>query len=540
MRKATGKISTTIVLLGILCGIATVSLAVFGFPELLNTLRFGVVADMRDWSMLVSLGGMLLGFLFSVWALIRIVRQVVHPVRDAAMFADLLANGEFPVRLSEKGMRNSEIQTLFTALNLLRDRQQNLNSKLQLSLSHEAELRRGAESHSLLLLRIIARMLPEMRIPLGSIKGFSRVLMLDLENESVDRAEMLHLLEEIGHRVGTLSRQIERLHDISELNRDRWSRSEALEFDTAEFMREAASANLISLQEREIMLVNRFSASAPERLFLDRELLLQLLTIMTRAIGRAAAPGETLVLSCYREDGKVIFEVCDSMHAPLREPVVETFRKFENSVDPQGFAAESQSVPILGLIFARDLAEKLGGSLHVAPSEASAAVIRCELFDGCIAQGAEFRQLRGNVARVEFPKNGTHSDDAKKREQPIRVLHGSEVADSPYLLKRLLGAEHIDVYSVDCVEKLRKEASAGEFDALILSPSLKGCELSELIAELRQITGRRELPVVVVGDVLSSDLRRDLKALNRVFLLNIPVNYALLSRIIHETAGGHA
>lgn len=545
MRKITGKISTTIFLLGLLCGLCTIPIAIFGFPELLNTYRAGGVAGIKDWLVVIGLGGLLLGFLVSVLVLVRIVRQVVLPMRDAALFADRLANGEFPARLSEKGMGNSEIQTLFTALNLLRDRQQNLNSKLKLSLSREADVRRGVESYSLLQLRIIARMLPEMRIPLGSIKGFSRVLLLDLDSDNADRDEMHRLLDEIGHRVGTLSRQIERLQDIAELNRNRWGRSEAVEFDTAEFMRELASFNQISLQEREVMLVNRFSASAPERLFTDRELLHQLLMIMILAIGRTAAAGETLVLSCLCEDGKVVFEVRDSKHAPLREPLVEPYQAFEAAADPEVFAAESQSVPILGLMFARDLAGKLGGVLRVGTAETASAVLRVELSDGCIAgKNGEFRHLRSTPSRTEFLKIGGHGKEEapageKRRETPVRVLHASEVADSAYLLRRLLGAENIEVSNFRTADELRKKIQDGKgnFDCLILSSSLKDCELPALIGELRQIAGRRDLPVIVIGSFFSPDQRRDLKMLDRVFLLNIPVNYALLSRLIHEAGG---
>lgn len=540
--KITGKISTTIFLLGLLCIVCTVPIVIFGLPELLNAFRSRGVAAVNDWLVVIGLGGLLLGFLFSVLALIRIIHLVVRPVRDASAFADRLANGEYPARLSEKGMTNNEIQTLFTALNLLRDRQQNLNSKLKLSLAREAELRRGAEAHSQLQLRIIARMLPEMRVPLGSIKGFSRILMLDLDSESADRAEMRRLLDEICHRVGSLSRQIERLYDIALLDRERWTRSEAVEFDTAEFMRELAAFNQISLQEREVTLVNRFSASAPERLVLDRELLQQLLIIMILAVGRAAAPGETLVLSCLREEGKVVFEVRDSKHAPLREPLAEPYREFEASADPEGLAAESLSIPILGLVFARDLAARLGGSLRVGSSAEAGAVLRFELSDGCVGKSSEFRHGRSTSARVEFSREGSRREEGERKRNgaPVRVLHGSEVADAPYLLRRLLGPENIAVDSFRSVSELVEQAKGGQYDCLILSPTLKNCELRALIEELRRASGRRDLPAVVVCSMFPDGLRRELELLDRVFLMNVPVNFALLGRIIHETAGSRS
>jgi len=385
-------------------------------------------------------------------------------------------------------------------------------------------------------------MLPEMRIPLGSIKGFSRILMLDLDSESADHAEMRRLLDEICHRVGSLSRQIERLYDIALLDRERWTRSEAVEFDTAEFMRELAAFNQISLQEREVTLVNRFSASAPERLILDRELLQQLLIIMILAVGRAAAPGETLVLSCLREEGRVVFEVRDSKHAPLREPLAEPYRAFEASGDPEGLAAESQSIPILGLVFARDLAAKLGGSLRVGSSAEAGAVLRFDLSDGCVAKSSEFRHGRSTSARVEFARVGSRKEEAEHRrnETPVRVLHGSEVADAPYLLRRLLGPENIEVDSFRSASELVEKAKGGQYDCLILSPTLKNCELRALIEELRRVSGRRDLPAVVVCSVFPEGLRRELEMLDRVFLMNVPVNFALLGRIIHETAGSRS
>ncbi|WP_418391897.1 sensor histidine kinase [Victivallis lenta] len=536
--KIVRKISTCIFLLGFLCGVCAIPIVILGLPELTNIYRSRVDTNLGDWVAILGLGGVLLGFFITVLILIRVIRQVVLPVRIAAEFADKLANGEFPDRLSEERKANDEIQTLYTALNLLRDRQQNLNSKLKLSLSREADMRRGAESYSLLQLKIIARMLPEMRIPLGSIKGFSRILMLELESGKPDRAEIGRLLEETGHRVGALSRQIDRLVDIAELDRDRWERAEVVEFDTAEFMRELVAFNQISLQEREVMLVNHFSASAPERLVLDRELLHQLLIIMILAVGRAAAAGETLVVSCLHEENKIIFEVRDSKHAPLREPLAEQYRRFEESDGADGVAADALSVPILGLVFARDLAAKLGGVLRVSSSAQAGAVLRFELSDSCAATGGESRRVHSS-GRAPV-KRGAHAKE--EPEEPgqgrvLRVLHGTEVADAPLLLRRLLGAGNIEVCSFSTAEKLVEQAGQESFDGLILSPTLKNCELPELIGELRRVSGRRDLAAVVISSSFPDELRNELQMLDRVFLLNVPVNFALLSRILRESAG---
>ena len=536
--KITGKITGSILLLGLLCGICAIPILLLGFPELIKSLHSGNEHNVTEWLMLFGLGGLLLGFLLTVLVLVRIVRRVVLPLRDAIEFADRLAAGEFPSRLAESGNSNDEVRLLYAALNLLRDRQMNLNSKLKLRLSREAETRRDAESYSMLQLRIISRMLPEMRIPLGSIKGFCRILLLELDSATPDRREMIRLLEETGHRVGTISRQIERLLHIAKLNRDRWNHFEAVEFNTAELIRELVAFNQIPLQEREVMLVNHFSASAPERMVQDRELLHQLLIIMILSVGRAAAAGETLVLSCFREEHRVVFEVCDSKHAPLREPLAEPFRAFEESHEQEGVAAENLSITILGLVFARELAAKLGGVLKVFSNERSNAVLRFELSDNCVSRNGEVRLVRSAVRDFSHRETKAPHESVSASGKPIRVLHGTEVADAPLLLGRLLGAQNIDVHSFSSASELLDEIRRAPYDFMVLSPTLKGYELPVLISELRRAAGRHDLPVVVIASSFPDEFRRELAALGRVFPLNVPVNFALLGRLIRESVAG--
>ncbi len=537
--RITGKITGAILLLGLLCGICAIPILLLGFPELIHSHDTpGSEHEVTEWLVLFGLGGLLLGFLLTVLVLIRIVRRVVLPLRDAIEFADRLAAGEFPPRLAEYGNSNDEVRLLCTALNLLRDRQMNLNSKLKLRLSREAETRRDAESHSMLQLRIIARLLPEMRIPLGSIKGFCRILLLELGSKEPDREEMIRLLEETGHRVGTISRQIERLLDISKLDRDRWNHFEAVEFNTAELMRELVAFNQISLQEREVMLVNHFSASAPERMVQDRELLHQLLVILILAVGRAAAAGETLVLSCFREDHRVVFEVCDSKHAPLREPLTELFRAYEESHETEGIAAEPLSISILGLVFARELAAKLGGVLKVFSNERANAVLRFELSDNCVSRNGEVPLMRTPVRDYPQRETETTNPNPPGERERIRVLHGTEVSDAPLLLGRLLGAQNIEVHSFSDANRLFEEVRRTRYDVMVLSPTLRGYELPVLIGELRRAAGRRDLPVVVIASSFPEEFRRELAALGRVFPLNVPVNFALLGRLIRESVGG--
>ena len=259
---------------------------------------------------------------------------------------------------------------------------------------------------------------------------------------------------------------------------------------------------------------------------------------MILSVGRAAAAGETLVLSCFREDHRVMFEVCDSRHAPLREPLAELFRAYEESHDPEASAAENLSISILGLVFARELAAKLGGVLRVFSTERANAVLRFELSDSCVSRSGESLLTR-STGRDFSPRE----PESPRRLPPpegkrIQVLHGTEVADAPLLLGRLLGAQNIDVHSFTTAAELLEEIRKAPYDFLVVSPTLKGYELPILIGELRKAAGRRDLPVVVIASSFSDEFRRELASLGRVFPLNVPVNFALLGRLIRESVAG--
>ena len=74
---------------------------------------------------------------------------------------------------------------------------------------------------------------------------------------------------------------------------------------------------------------------------------------------------------------------------PRQLCLAELFRAYEESHDPEASAAENLSISILGLVFARELAAKLGGVLRVFSTERANAVLRFELSDSCVSRSGE-------------------------------------------------------------------------------------------------------------------------------------------------------
>ena len=65
----------------------------------------------------------------------------------------------------------------------------------------------------------------------------------------------------------------------------------------------------------------------------------------------------------------------------------------------------------------------------------------------------------------------------------------------------------------------------------------KSCAPAELVERLRQAAGRRELPAVVVDNQISEMLFRQVRSLDRVWAMAMPLNYALLARLLRQAAG---
>lgn len=478
--------------------------------------------------------------LAAVGVLAVVLIRLMRPVREAAEFADRLAAGEMPSVLPVGGNGSDEIGRLITSLNFLRDRQQNLQGKLKLSLSREAEVRREIERHDSLQLRLLTGMLPEMRQPLSLIKGFSLVLeqLLETSRPAADNAELLGLLSKINGRVGSLSRQVERLIGICALGRERPSMLHLEEVDTADFLRELSERSVLSLQAREMTLVNRFSASAPAMVRIDRELLFQLMTMLIRAVGRASGPGETVMLSCFSERHMVVFDVRDTRRVACREELAREFEEFRKE-ETETALPDPGSLSVLALCFVRDIAAKAGMRLTVRSTPDSWSVLRLEV-DGkdCRAGqvgagGDRWRSNSGDAWMLSGPDGAEETREAV----PLRILLGDDNADEAMIIARLLAADAITVDAVDTADAMVAAVEKVSYDGFVMVAPFKSCAPAELVERLRQAAGRRELPVVVVDNQISETLFRQVRSLDRVWAMVMPLNYALLSRLLRRAAG---
>ncbi len=472
-------------------------------------------------------------FLYLVLLLRQYRRVLARPLNEAAEFADRLVEGEPVEALTFGRNSNEEIRALGASLNLLRDRQLTLQHKLEWALAREGEVRREIERYDSLQLRILNRMLPDLHPMYGIIKGLTLLIQGALDRKETPEPEDF---QEILRQVGRLSRYTDRMVDISQFNRERWNNQVIEDFEAAAFNREVIERNLPLLEAREISLVNHFSASAPHSIRMDRRLLMQLVTLLVRVVGRCVARGESIVFTCFKERHVVIWEFKDLRRLPPQEAVVESFHHYIANLDPAQPYPEGGSLGVLALCFARDLAALLGGSLQVLSTPQSHMVLRFEIDEiDCVAIGRSIERSLRSTRQMGAPLLDERRMAAERGSEAIRVLLYDENLAEIRVIPRVLALENIDADTVESVEALRN-LSEFNYDAALMIRSNREEELADLIEELRRAAGRRDLPVIVATNRVSEELYRRLRELDRVWQMTQPLNFTLLAKQLHRAA----
>ncbi|MDD3885336.1 MAG: hypothetical protein PHI35_00510 [Victivallaceae bacterium] len=516
----------------IACG--AVSLTILVGSEEMGRLASAVLHDherpsLEDALPLISTAALLVVCIIALTFMGYLKRRTVLPMERAAAFAGRLAGGEDPAPLP--ATRDGETAELYASLNLVRDRELSLNNKLKLSLTREAEIRREIEHYDGLQLRIIERLLPEMRIALNAVKGYGLIALNALE----DNHDPESLMPVVGRQLrcaAALARQIERVIDLCSLGRERWSAPEMETFDTAMFMRELIEMNSISMKARELTLINRFSSSAPVALVFDRRLLFQLLTLLIRSVGRASGAGETVTFGCFSEKGEVVFDIRDTATVPAREALAGMYECAPHDLDTVAMI-DAISVNVMGLVFIRQIVEKMGCKLKVFAAEGAHAVVQVRIdITSCAAE--EESRL---IVPTPLAPRWTAESVAPPSKSRLKALLGDRIEEDREILPLLLGREGIDVTVAVDEDDLMRKLAAGEYDVLLVSLGVENRAPDDALANLRARSKRRELPVVVMLRVFGEAAFQRLQELSGVACVTYPLNYELLARLLRQMGG---
>ena len=261
----------------------------------------------------LALAGIFLAWLMVVGliAAARVYRHMIRPVLQISAYLKSLARGEMPPPLKLRSAGRISFPELVAAVNLLRDRMVDTSAKLRTMQEQELEEMRGEEG-AYLLNRLITAMSREFYQPLSVANGCLYQLKQDPAPEI--RREVLHCLqlqtEDISERAGRISR-------LGSLAARSAERSEQQTFDTAALIQEIEQNSRKFLRREQLKMTLRYPNEFPARLQGDREELRQLLTLLVRAIGKAALPGSNVEWTLLQADHGLEFRFSCSAYREI-------------------------------------------------------------------------------------------------------------------------------------------------------------------------------------------------------------------------------
>jgi len=471
--------------------------------------------------------------LLAVWFLFRRLRK--H-LLEAGGFTARMSSGEFPEPLILGTLHGDEVRSLYSSLNCLRDRLCNLSGKLKTGLQREVNLRHEIERYDTLQLHLLSRCLPDCRRTLGLVKSYAMAAQLREEGKPDPDVAFLADMKALRLRLNVFSMEIEQLFDLSRLERDRWQHPEETDFPAGEFMRDLVDRCTIPLRSRGVNLETGYFGGAQGLLHGDRELLFRLLNVLIRALGRSAGNGGTITFTRGMEGDRVFFELRDTRNVPCRQELAEEFLKITRD-NPERFAyPEDAGVSALALGIVRDVASGLGCELQVSSDENSWSCLRFLLPANGI--GRSLSAVPADSLRTSAPiqdgdgnADGSHANG----EETVRVLLLDEDQEEAEVYSRVLRAYGIQCTLAASLQELTEKFYSATCDAVILMEPDQ--DPDEFPAKLRRISGKRNLPVVVIASQFSEeDFRRFLNH-GRVWCLNMPLKFQLLCDILHKAVG---
>ena len=454
----------------------------------------------------------------------RIYRRLIQPLEELEEFADRLARGEFPAPLKNDGTRRNAFPNLVRSLNLLRDRLQSADTRLRSSRQQEDHFRTG-DGNGELRSQILTRMLPDMRIPLNALAGYEYLL-----KTRPDAPEREEWIAAIGHNLHTTERLLERLLDIGALgaqgNRDRIESP----FDLTALIRQLTEYNTRYLLEKDVTLVKRFSSDAPEELVTDRALLFQLLTILIRAVGHTAAPGNSVEISCEHDLHNTLFKIREIGPVVRKNPLAEWFHAYRRN-HQHGTPPERV---ILGLLFVETQAATINGRLEV--HEKDTAELCLVLEEAAVPQHVSAGAGAIRFANTTAGLHHTQHPSTGNLQEPRRLLLLDANRDFAAILCALL--PKTDIRTLPPPDRLTEYPSPAEYDAVLIALGASGfhARTPELEKFLSDAVAAQTAVFILVNDQLEQ-YRRHLSLFPGMRVLQRPVNYPQLLQSLREIAG---
>lgn len=475
--------------------------------------------------------GMALAGLLLLLPVMRITaRSIADPIARATAFANALARGEFPAEpLKMSGAE--ELVVLGKSLNFMRDRLSSTISKLKRSHERESAARRDAEDANVLKSQLLSRLSIELRNPLNSIKGFSSLILKDVEKRGeAYPSELKPIAETIHECAENLNDTVSALIELAKL--DQTARAPHLEkVDTTALLKNVMEQNAANAARRSVALEGRYLPSALPFIVSDPRILLHALSLAEASLIRLLPPGGKVLISCGGDSDYFRFSVED------RHPVPEKPRRtlaaayqYYRTVSHENITSGEVS-SILNLMLIEENAELLGAELSVAETEEGNTRIvfslrRSEVMHGLPGE-SHHRDALSDIRTDFVPElpRGRHGGRHAGRNPRVLVVDENDL--NRRLISMILSDTDAHLVFASSAAECMEALSAKHFDILILdldSGSMNGEEILEKIRADRH----HETAVIILSSYLEEELRSRYLALGARCCLLKPINIDVL------------
>ena len=344
--------------------------------------------------------------------------------------------------------------------------------------------------------QFLSRMSHELRTPLNAIIGFSQLLEMDEESKltSKQRGLVRHISKAGKH----LLHMIYDLLDVSRIEADTMSMVIA-DVDVSAVIAESVALTQRAAEEAGVKIKLDMRPGEVTGMA-DRVRLRQvLMNLMTNAIKYNKANGEVQV-SAWGEDGQVMIHVSDTgigMSAAQIERMNIPFNR--RGVERWGF--EGQGV---GLMIARGLTEKMGGSLGVVSKEGvgSTFTVALKSADASLAHEIEVRR--------PIWSSQAHPIDVVRR----RVVYVEDDEMNVELMMSVMSMRpEWSVLAVRSAEEAIAEINRERPELLIIDMHLPDMSGIDMVRSLEKDTVTASIPrIALSADAMDASVRKALDA----------------------------
>ncbi len=475
--------------------------------------------------------GMALAGLLLLLPVMRITaRSIADPIARATAFANALARSEFPAEpLKMSGAQ--ELVVLGKSLNFMRDRLSSTISKLKRSHERESAARRDAEDANVLKSQLLSRLSIELRNPLNSIKGFSSLILKDVEKrKDLYPSELKPIAETIHECAENLNDTVSALIELAKLDqRVRAPRFEKV--DTTALLKNVMEENSANAARRSVSLEGRYLPSALPFIVSDPRILLHALSLAETSLIRLLPPGGKVLISCGGDSERFRFTVEERRPVPERprRSLAAAYQYYKTVSHENVTSGEVSS--ILNLMLIEENAELLGAELSISETEEGNARIvlslrRSEVMNG-LSDESRHRDALSDIRTDFVPEPAPGRNGEKHRTVAPRIL----VVDENDLNRRLISMILSDTNArlefaasaAECMEFL----SSKRFDVLILDLDSSSLNGEEILKKVRA-DKHHETAVIILSSYLEEELRCRYVALGARCCLLKPISIDVL------------